>query len=87
MPTDNGLGRQNLKDRYHGSNDPVAAKLLKKYLKTPEDTSITTLFITGIDEDINELDVRYGIANEELILKLLERSSTSICSTRQRALL
>lgn len=42
---ENELSHQNIKDRYHGNNDPVARKILVNYataqgLKPPEDQSI-----------------------------------------------
>jgi pre-mRNA-splicing factor RBM22/SLT11 len=42
MPTSGPLSEQNIKDRYYGINDPVAAKLLSRYeergkLTPPED--------------------------------------------------
>jgi len=42
MPTSGPLSEQNIKDRYYGINDPVAAKLLGRYeekgkLEAPED--------------------------------------------------
>ena len=44
------LSEQNIKDRYYGVNDPVAAKLLDRAaqwqkLTPPEDRSICTLFV------------------------------------------
>ncbi|OZJ04708.1 hypothetical protein BZG36_01819 [Bifiguratus adelaidae] len=61
---DNELSNQNIKDRYQGNNDPVAAKLMTKgrggstNLTPPEDKNITTLFLTGVEEDVTEDDVR-----------------------------
>lgn len=65
-PTDpeDPLADQNIKDRFYGANDPVAAKLLNRaqampMLKPPEDNSVTTLYIGGItDESITEKDLR-----------------------------
>ena len=44
-PTDGALAKQNIQDRYHGHNDPVAHKIMAKHAETqglqpPEDTSI-----------------------------------------------
>lgn len=60
---DDPLSDQNLRDRYYGNDDPVAAKLLSKYrampkLTPPEDRTITTLYIGGVSEDISESDLR-----------------------------
>ncbi|EDQ88082.1 uncharacterized protein MONBRDRAFT_32985 [Monosiga brevicollis MX1] len=60
MPTDpkNPLAKQNLMGRYHGTEDPVAEKYLKKIqsrpkAEAPADTSITTLYIGGVRPDLN----------------------------------
>merc|ERR1712002_1319513 len=61
---DDPLADQNIKDRFYGSNDPVAAKLLNRAqampsLRPPEDQSVTTLYVGGIvDESITEKDLR-----------------------------
>ena len=66
MPETGDLSVQNIKDRYHGQNDPVANKLLKKAetfakLTPPEDTDISTLYIGGLDPlKITEEDLRYA---------------------------
>jgi len=51
----------NIQDRFHGVSDPVAQKILKSastrlanFPSPPEDNSITTLFITGLPENVNE---------------------------------
>ena len=48
MPQENGLEKQNIVDRYHGNNDPVAKKILREHaeskgLTAPEDQSIVSL--------------------------------------------
>lgn len=47
---DDPLSEQNIRDRYYGTNDPVAEKLLKRaaslpVLETPSDKTITTLYV------------------------------------------
>ena len=66
MPTDpnDPLADQNIKDRYYGVNDPVAAKLLKQAsslpaLEPPSDRSITTLYVGGLEGKVTEQDLRY----------------------------
>jgi hypothetical protein len=66
MPEDNGLQKQNIKDRYHGRNDPVAKKLLSSYaaskgLEAPEDTSIKSLFLTTLPANATEESVRLHV--------------------------
>ncbi|KAJ2557260.1 Pre-mRNA-splicing factor slt11 [Coemansia sp. RSA 1933] len=49
------LAKQNIADRYHGNNDPVARRMLARSRKSensliaPSDKSITSLFVMGID--------------------------------------
>ncbi|GBG67342.1 hypothetical protein CBR_g479 [Chara braunii] len=63
MPITGELSQQNIKDRYYGVNDPVANKLFRKagemsLLTPPEDDSITTLYIGGLDQRISEEDLK-----------------------------
>jgi len=60
---DDPLSKQNIKDRYYGVNDPVAEKLLKRaealpHLEPPEDPSITTLYVGGLEEATTEQDLK-----------------------------
>jgi RNA recognition motif-containing protein len=84
---DDPLGKQNLKDRYHGTDDPVAAKLMGRLaaqnapisdgsgvdlssvsgnstasLHHPDDQSITTLFISGVDQSLVDEDLRHIVS-------------------------
>lgn len=49
-----------IKERYHGINDPIANKILSKIKErpkipdSPEDLTITTLFVGGVTEETNE---------------------------------
>jgi pre-mRNA-splicing factor RBM22/SLT11 len=57
------MAQQNIKDRFYGSNDPVAKKMItrtdeEKELRPPEDPAVTSIFLSGVDEAINEGDVR-----------------------------
>ncbi|CAN0920888.1 Zinc finger CCCH domain-containing protein 49 [Linum grandiflorum] len=63
MPETGELSQQNIKDRYYGVNDPVAMKLLNKAgempsLEPPEDESIRTLYVGGLDARVSEQDLR-----------------------------
>lgn len=60
---DDPLSDQNIKDRYYGTNDPVAEKLMKRVADMPrpippEDRSITTLYIGSIGSRVTEKDLR-----------------------------
>ncbi|KAI7858560.1 hypothetical protein BDC45DRAFT_457504 [Circinella umbellata] len=76
---DSELAQQNIKDRYYGNNDPVANKILSRVrtsgssLAPPEDKTITSLFITGVDDDVTETDIRevfciYGQVKSVVVL-------------------
>jgi len=60
--TESPLAHQNIKDRYYGVNDPVAGKILdraeSKEPITPEDASVSTLYIGNVDSRITEQDLR-----------------------------
>lgn len=68
MDPEDPLAEQNIRDRYYGTNDPVAEKLMKKAsdmpkLEKPEDPLITTLYVGGFTEgqglkSITEGDLR-----------------------------
>ena len=60
---DDPLADQNIKDRFYGTNDPVADKLMNRYssmpkLEPPEDKAITTLYIGNLGEKIGEKELR-----------------------------
>ena len=61
---DDPLADQNIKDRFYGINDPVADKLMKRYtampkLETPDDRTITTLYVGGLGDKITETELRF----------------------------
>eukprot|EP00698_Gefionella_okellyi_P006376 TRINITY_DN15731_c0_g1_i1.p1 TRINITY_DN15731_c0_g1~~TRINITY_DN15731_c0_g1_i1.p1 ORF type:complete len:373 (+),score=60.73 TRINITY_DN15731_c0_g1_i1:29-1120(+) len=65
LPThDPELSSQNMQDRFNGVNDPVAKKMLTRLANTPgltppADTSITTLYVGGVDSTlVSEADLR-----------------------------
>ena len=77
---DDPLSEQNIRDRYYGTNDPVAEKLLKRaaslpVLETPSDKTITTLYVGNVGDHLTEVDIRdqfyhYGeIRNVTLVPK------------------
>lgn len=64
---DDPLSQQNMRDRYYGTNDPVAEKLLNRAkampkLTSPEDQTITTLYLGNLGRDgqliVQESDLR-----------------------------
>jgi len=93
MPDTGPLAEQNLKDRYYGVNDPVAAKLMSKaddmtLLAPPEDQSIMTLFIGGLDPKIGESDLRdtfYGYGEISSVRVISSRSCAFVTYTTREA--
>lgn len=54
---------ERIKERFKGINDPIAKKILSKVREThapqpPPDLNISTLFIGGVDESIEEEELR-----------------------------
>lgn len=82
MPETGELSQQNIKDRYYGVNDPVALKLLGKAgemgtLETPDDQSIKTLYVGGLNSRVLEQDIRdqfYAYGEIESIRILAEKA-------------
>ncbi len=68
MPVENELSKQNLQDRFHGTNDPLAAKILNRAagrpsqstraLSPPEDPTVTTLWAGGLTDAATEAEIR-----------------------------
>jgi len=63
LPEGGELANQKLRDRFHGENDPVAAKIMRRAeedmtLQPPEDRAVTTLYLGGLLPGIKERDVR-----------------------------
>lgn len=64
IPNDNGLSKQNYHDRYYGTEDPVAIKMLASVAKVPTlsnvpsfDPAASTLFVGNITTAITEQDL------------------------------
>lgn len=63
LPEGGELAHQKLRDRFHGENDPLAAKIFRRAdeemtLMPPEDKSVTTLYLGGLEAGVKEKDVR-----------------------------
>ncbi|KAK9120411.1 hypothetical protein Syun_018028 [Stephania yunnanensis] len=93
MPITGELSQQNIKDRYYGVNDPVALKLLNKAgempsLVPPEDESIKTLYVGGLNERISEQDLRdqfYAHGEIESVRMVLQRACAFVTYTTREA--
>jgi len=63
LPKGGELANQKLRDRFHGENDPLAAKIMRKAdedltLMPPEDKSVCTLYLGGLEPSVTEKDIR-----------------------------
>ncbi|CAM8913138.1 unnamed protein product [Rhodiola kirilowii] len=93
MPVTGELSQQNIKDRYYGVNDPVALKLLNKAgempsLEPPDDESIRTLYVGGLDARVSEQDLRdnfYAHGEIESIRMVLQRACAFVTYTTREA--
>ncbi|KAG0608088.1 hypothetical protein M758_8G076900 [Ceratodon purpureus] len=89
MPVTGELSQQNIKDRYYGVNDPVAAKLLRKAgempsLAAPEDMSIKTLYVGGLVDRVTEEDLKdqfYSYGEIESIRMVPQRACAFVTYT------
>ncbi|KAK9911491.1 hypothetical protein M0R45_035399 [Rubus argutus] len=95
MPITGELSNQNIKNRYHGVDDPVALKLLRRAgemgcPEPPEDESIRTLYVGGVvDGRVSEQDLRdcFWVHGEiESIRMVVQRGCAFVTyATRQGA--
>ncbi|CAJ0601078.1 unnamed protein product [Cylicocyclus nassatus] len=81
---DDPLSTQNIRDRYYGSNDPVAEKIMNRAkalpaLEPPADTTITTLYVGNLgpagqitQKDLNDYFYQFGDIRS---LRLLDAKS------------
>jgi pre-mRNA-splicing factor RBM22/SLT11 len=91
LPEGGELANQKLRDRFHGENDPVAAKLLRRAeedltLESPEDKSITTLYLGGLPPGTKEREVRdkFYVHGELRSIKMVPKQSCSFVTFVKR---
>lgn len=80
FPAKSDMPRGSIRDRYHGTNDPIARKMLREIvpninLVPPLDESIASLFVTDIDASITEAQVRSAFDNSTIKSVVLAPSS------------
>lgn len=93
MPTAGPLSEQNIKDRYYGTNDPVAEKMMARaaamqQLTPPEDRTIMTLFVGGVGPDISEEDIRdsfYSYGEIKAVRRVESRKCAFVTYTTREA--
>jgi len=87
---DDPLSNQNIRDRFYGVNDPVAEKLMSRYkelpqLETPEDKSVTTLYIGNvIDMDEQQLRDHFYQYGEIRSVTVVPKQSCAFVQFTQR---
>eukprot|EP01067_Filipodium_phascolosomae_P008064 Filipodium_phascolosomae@DN677_c0_g1_i1.p1 len=89
---ENELSHQNIKDRFHGMNDPVANKLLRRAnedgtkVLPPEDKSLVTLYVGGLDGRISDSDLRdhFYVFGEIKSLRMVPKSNCAFVTFAER---
>lgn len=91
LPEGGELANQRLRDRFHGENDPVANKLLRRSdeeftLQPPEDRAITTLYIGGLPAGTKERNVRdqFYVFGEIRSIRMVPKQSCAFVTFVQR---
>ena len=69
------LSNQKLQDRYHGTNDPVAERMLKRAeempgLEPPADASVCTLYVGGLGPAVGAAELRAHFAEDGPLLEV-----------------
>lgn len=92
LPPDNGLADQNIQDRFHGKNDPVAQKILGRVydnqrVRPPADKSIATLFLRELpaglsEEDLRDIFKQYGEVDD---VEFLPNQTSGLVSFAERS--
>lgn len=91
LPEGGELANQKLRDRFHGENDPLASKIMKRAdealsLRTPEDKSITTLYVGGLPPGVSEKEVRdkFYVFGEIRSIRMAPRQSCAFVTFVKR---
>ncbi|KAJ2559921.1 Pre-mRNA-splicing factor slt11 [Coemansia sp. RSA 1822] len=87
------LARQNISDRYHGANDPVARRMLARAEKStdrltpPDDKSITSLFAVRLDPSLTQdlLTEHFAMYGELKSVVVVEKSSCAFVNFKTRS--
>jgi len=91
LPEGGELAHQKLRDRFHGENDPVANKILRRAdeemtLLPPEDKAVTTLYLGGLEPSAKERDVRdkFYVFGEIRSIRMVPRQCCAFVTFVQR---
>ncbi|CAO1631535.1 unnamed protein product [Sympodiomycopsis kandeliae] len=90
LPVENDLAKQNIQDRFHGRNDPVAKKMLRGAasdmgLTPPDDQNITSLFLSSLPESITDAEIRTWFVTNVPTLQPHQIKSITLVSTSKCA--
>lgn len=90
LPVKNDLSKQNIKDRFHGTNDPVAKKILGATtaaagLAPPADKEITSLFLSALPPSTDEAQIRTFFVQNVPTLRADEIKSITLVPTSKCA--
>jgi len=88
---DDPLSEQNIVDRFYGTKDPVADKLLRRAeqlpsIKPPDDKTITTLWIGGVTSELNQDDLQeyFYQFGEIATINIVEKNSCAFVQYTKR---
>ncbi|KAJ2357949.1 Pre-mRNA-splicing factor slt11 [Coemansia erecta] len=87
------LARQNIADRYHGANDPVARRMLARNAQTPDrlappaDASISSLFAMRLDPGVQQshLHDHFSMFGELKSVVVVPKNSCAFVNFKNRA--
>ncbi|PWN28871.1 hypothetical protein BDZ90DRAFT_278281 [Jaminaea rosea] len=90
LPVQNNLSNQNIKDRFHGRNDPVAKKMLSSAasdagLTPPDDREVTSLFLSSLPEGITDAEIRTWFVSNVSTLEPHQIKSITLVATSKCA--
>lgn len=94
LPQGGELANQRLRDRFHGENDPLAKKIMRRAeddltLMPPEDKAVTTLYLGGLDAATTEEDItqQFFVFGEVRSIKMVPRKCCAFVTftTREAA--
>jgi pre-mRNA-splicing factor RBM22/SLT11 len=91
LPEGGELAHQRLRDRFHGEDDPLAAKIMRRAdevltLMPPEDKAITTLYLGGLEAGVKEKDVKdqFYVFGEIRSIKMVPKQSCAFVTFVER---
>jgi len=92
LPKGGELANQKLRDRFHGENDPLAAKIMRRAdeemtLQPPEDRAVTTLYVGGLPAGTKDKEVRdhFYTFGEVRSIRMVPKQSCAFITFKERA--